>query len=98
MLVLPAELTQREAVACLAMLREVARAEQGPDWVLDAGNLDTFDSSALAVLLELRRDALRAGRRLVLRAMPARLRELAHLYGVAVLLESESGAGVSAGA
>lgn len=96
MLVLPAGLTQLDAVDCLAMLREVARAEEGPDWVLDAGNLSDFDSSALAVLLELRRDALRAGRRLVLRAMPARLRELAHLYGVALLLELESEPGAAA--
>ena len=45
-----------------------------------------FDSSALAVLLECRREALALGKTFAVAGMPARLRELAALYGVGELL------------
>ena len=56
--------------------------------VVDAGALGRFDSAALAVLLAFRREGLAAGKTLALRAMPARLRDLASLYGIAELLPS----------
>ena len=52
----------------------------------DASALDRFDSSALAVLLECRREALALGKSFAVTQLPARLRELATLYGVADLL------------
>ena len=88
MLVLPSDLTRIQASACLQMLVQGLRAEQGPTVVVDAGALGRFDSAALAVLLAFRREGLAAGKTLALRAMPARLRDLASLYGIAELLPS----------
>jgi phospholipid transport system transporter-binding protein len=48
--------------------------------------LTRFDSSALAVLLECRREASALGRSFAVRGLSPRLRELASLYGVAGLL------------
>ena len=56
MLVLPAELMHAQAQTCLTLLREAARAESGPLVWVDAAPLVRFDSSALAVLLECRRE------------------------------------------
>jgi phospholipid transport system transporter-binding protein len=85
-LVLPAEITHAEAGACLTMLLRAARAEAEPLALVDATALTRFDSSALAVLLECRRECLHDGKGFAVRALPARLRELARLYGVAELL------------
>ena len=53
---------------------------------VDASALVAFDSSALAVLLGLRRVVLAQGGALHITGMTARLRELASLYGVLDLL------------
>jgi phospholipid transport system transporter-binding protein len=86
MLVLPAELTHDQAVACCRMLAQGLRSQPDPSVVADAGGLVKFDSSALAVLLECRREALALGKTFSVARMPPRLRELATLYGVAQLL------------
>jgi phospholipid transport system transporter-binding protein len=86
MLILPAELTHDHAVACLRMLTQGLRSQPEPAVVADAGALAKFDSSALAVLLECRREAMALGKTFSVSRMPARLRELAGLYGVAQLL------------
>lgn len=86
MLVLPADLTRTQATACLRMLVQGLQAEPGTSVVVDAGALRTFDSVALAVLLEFRRQTLALGKTLMVRALPQRLRDLAGLYGVAELL------------
>ena len=86
MLVLPADLTRAQASACLRMLVQGLRAEAGPTVEVDASALGQFDSAALAVLLEFRRESLALGKRLVIRAMPEPLRDLATLYGIAELL------------
>ena len=87
MLVLPVDLTRAEAAACLQMLVQgLADESAAAAVVVDAGALVRFDSSALAVLLEFRREALAIGKTLVIRAMPARLRDLAIVYGIAELL------------
>ncbi len=91
MLALPQTLTQRQAGACLTMLQEGLRAETGHDVLLDATALDHFDSSALAVLLEFRRYGLAQGKSVLLRGLPARLRDLAKLYGVDPLLPVDAG-------
>jgi phospholipid transport system transporter-binding protein len=86
MLVLPAELTHDHAGACVRMLAQALRSQPEPAVVADAGALAKFDSSALAVLLECRREALALGKSFSVSRMPARLRDLATLYGVAQLL------------
>jgi phospholipid transport system transporter-binding protein len=86
MLVLPAELTHAQAPACARMLTDALRAEPGTEVVADANELRAFDSSALAVLLDCRREALTLGKTFAVRRLPVRLRELANLYGVAELL------------
>ena len=86
MLVLPVDLTRAQASACLRMLVQGLRAESGSTVVVDASALGQFDSAALAVLLEFRRESLALGKRFVIHAMPRRLRDLASLYGIAELL------------
>lgn len=89
MLVLPQELTQSQASACLTLLLQGLRAQSGPEVVVDATALNRFDSAALAVLLEFRRETLAAGKRLRVRGMPRRLADLATLYGIGELLLSD---------
>jgi phospholipid transport system transporter-binding protein len=86
MLVLPAELTHDQAPACARMLAQAIKVDADAAVVADAAALMRFDSSALAVLLECRREALAAGKSFSVARMPPRLRELATLYGVAELL------------
>lgn len=86
MLVLPSRLTHDEAPACALMLRQSLAGQSGSSTVVDASAVSQFDSSALAVLLECRREASALGRAFAVKGMPARLRELAALYGIAGLL------------
>ena len=86
MLVLPERLTHADAPACARMLAQALRSEPPAQIVADAGALREFDSSALAVLLDCRREALSQGKTFAVARMPARLRELASLYGVGELL------------
>ncbi|MBX9611551.1 MAG: STAS domain-containing protein [Burkholderiales bacterium] len=86
MLVLPAELTQHQANACLRMLLQALRQVRESVVVADATALKSFDSAVLAVLLECRREAMAMGKSFAVRGLPTRLRELAVLYGVAELL------------
>ena len=86
MLVLPAELTHAQADACCRMLAQALRSDPAREAVADASALRMFDSSALAVLLDCRREALALGKSFAVAHLPAQLRELAGLYGVADLL------------
>ena len=56
------------------------------DWQIDASQLQNFDSSALALLLDLRRSAAAASSMLSIHNAPARLTQLAQLYGVNELI------------
>ncbi len=85
MLVLPFEVTHANARACAHMLAQALRS-QTEAVVADASSLQKFDSSALAVLLECRREAQLQGKSFSVRGLPDRLRSLAALYGVAQLL------------
>jgi phospholipid transport system transporter-binding protein len=85
MLSLPATLTQDHARQCLEKLTEGVQAEAA-QVVVDAAELRQFDSSALAVLLALRRECARAGKRFAVQGLPQRLRDLATLYGIEGLL------------
>jgi phospholipid transport system transporter-binding protein len=86
MLTLPAVLTQAQASTCLSSQLAVLRAQTGDEVQVDASNLGQFDSSALAVLLEFRRETLGMGRRFIVKGLPERLQNLATLYGVAELI------------
>ena len=63
-----------------------AQAAGAQPWRLDASALTDFDSSALAVLLECRRLADAAGRTVQICDAPAKLGQLARLYGLDELL------------
>ena len=89
MLVLPNELTHTQATACLRMLVQGLHAQAGDQVVVDATGLSHFDSAALAVLLEFRRETLAMGKRFSIRGLPSRLRDLATLYGIIDLLSAE---------
>ena len=88
MLVLPTELTHQQAEACLRMLLQGLKAHRDEILVVDAAPLATFDSSALAVLLECRRAALLENRRFEVKDLPAGLAKLAELYGAEEMLAS----------
>ena len=85
MLTLPVKLTHELARACLDQLKQNVRSE-APQVVVNAASLRHFDSSALAVLLELRRECARLGKRFSVQSMPQRLSDLARLYGIEGLL------------
>lgn len=86
MLNLPATLTQNQAKDCLDQLTlDVQRANE-QQVVVSGEQLSSFDSSALAVLLALRRECARAGKRFAVQGLPQRLRDLASLYGIERLL------------
>jgi phospholipid transport system transporter-binding protein len=90
MLVLPADLVQATARPVLQVLLN-SLAEQGPgSVVVDASGLTRFDSTALAVCLQLIRVASKAGQTLVWQAIPERLASLARLYGIAELLPAQA--------
>lgn len=86
MLVLPAELTQAQASACLRMLVQGLRSQSADTVVVDAAALQQFDSAALAVLLEFRRESQAFGKKLTIRNLSPRLIDLAVLYGIDGLL------------
>ena len=86
MLALPVELTQEQASTCLEKMVQGLSAEAGPQVVVNGAALDRFDSSALAVLLELRRQCQSSGKAFAVTALPLQLLDLAGLYGVDKLL------------
>lgn len=88
MLVLPSEITIKQARACAVALQRDLKAIQTSQVVMDASAMVKFDSSALAVLLQCRREALGMGKSFVVQGISSRLRELATLYGIAGLLEA----------
>lgn len=85
MLILPSDITHSNARTCAHMLAQALRS-QSDAVITDASGLQKFDSSAIAVLLECRREAQIQGKSFSVRGLPERLRSLAVLYGVAELL------------
>ena len=83
---LPHTLLHEQANACLAQWEAQLALETTSAVEVDASALVEFDSSALAVLLGLRRVVLAKNGSLQVTGMPARLRQLASLYGVLELL------------
>jgi phospholipid transport system transporter-binding protein len=88
MLQLPTTLTQSQAQECLEALTVGVQREPDSQVVVDAAALHSFDSSALAVLLALRRECARVGKRFAVRGLSERLLALATLYGIEGLLPS----------
>ncbi len=76
-----------QADACLAQWVAQLPLDPKPAVQVDASALIEFDSSALAVLLGLRRLVLSRGGSVHINGMTPRLSELASLYGVLDLLE-----------
>ncbi len=83
-LTLPATLRHEQAMSWLAQLRLPAQA--GQTLVLDASPLQSFDSSALACLIEVHRRAIAWGGQIKVTGLPDRLQRLAQVYGLADLL------------
>jgi phospholipid transport system transporter-binding protein len=90
----PSQLTHDTCPAVLADWRaQIAAlpANAASDLSLDLSALTQFDSSALAALLALKREWNGAGQTLQFNALPAKLSQLAQLYGVQDLLATKPG-------
>ena len=81
---LPPVVTMAEARQVLEHLCPAIESDAAPS--IDASALTTLDTSAIALLLECRRVARAAGKPLPIDGAPAKLGELARLYGVEELL------------
>jgi phospholipid transport system transporter-binding protein len=64
-----------------------ARSDLPDRLTIDFAGIDAIDSSAVALLLEWRRQALRRGKKLEFVNLPANLLALATLYGVEHLIQ-----------
>lgn len=85
---LPARATLENAAELAANLTaEVANGMEGSSVLtVDASALTAYDSSTIALLLQVRRAAEAAGRGFAVTGAPAQLVDLARLYGVDGLL------------
>lgn len=83
---MPSRLTHAEVPAYLAQCESAWNGGGAGAAMLDASALHDFDSSAVAVLLELRRMAQARQVTIDVQGLPPRVRELATLYGVGELL------------
>ena len=83
---MPEQLTLSGAAQTLERLQQALGQQPGATVVLDAAPLKVFDTSAVAVLLELRNGLIGQGKTLQVARMPQRLQALVTLYGVAELL------------
>lgn len=92
---LPAEVTMGRAAALVAQVDAAAAAAAGT-LRIDAAALAELDTSAIALLLHARRAAQARGLTFELSHAPAKLRQLAQLYGVAELLPPEPGVSAAA--
>ena len=88
---LPASLTMASTAQCqLELSRRIGSSGAGSSFEIDASALQELDSSALALLLDVQRQAHERGLSLSLRGLPAQLMQLAALYGVSELLAEPS--------
>lgn len=87
---LPRSVTFENAAACsqalATALAQQKEAENVAQVLVDAADVENFDSSILAVLLQCRRDAIHRNKIFQVVRMPAQLQELSKLYGVDKLL------------
>jgi phospholipid transport system transporter-binding protein len=99
MVTLPDTLTLAQANAAVQSIEHAlgqGTVEKGA-LVIDATVLRSFDTTAIAVLLEARRLAQAAGRALSVRGAPPALVELSGIYGVDGLLGFEPAAPAHSG-
>ncbi len=82
MLLFPKNINHSQASSSVAWRAE-ARANQ---YQIDLAGIDVFDSSLLALLLDLRRSAASEGLALSIHNAPTKLTQLATLYGVNELI------------
>ncbi|MDI9329824.1 MAG: STAS domain-containing protein [Alphaproteobacteria bacterium] len=82
-LTLPATLRHDQVMAWLS---HAALPAQGQVRVIDASALQSFDSSALACIIELRRRADVQGAHWQVQGLPERLQRLAQVYGLSDLI------------
>jgi phospholipid transport system transporter-binding protein len=87
-LALKGDLSFETIPAVLAESAEYAARSDLPDRLtIDFAGITGVDSSAVALLLEWRRQALRRQKTLIFANLPANLMALAELYGVAELIQ-----------
>ena len=82
---LPAKTNLETVPGLLDTLKAALSTGSGPVRI-DAGALQAFDTSAIALLLHAQRLAAAAGRTIELIGAPDKLKQLAQLYGVEGLL------------
>ena len=70
----------------VALLAQGAQRFTAPSVTVDLSGVTEVDSSALSLLLEWRREAVRNGREIRFRNLPASMKSLAELYGITELL------------
>ena len=85
---LPVSLRHEAAMSWLAGLDPHMLSQSAV--VLDASQLSSFDSSALACCLEVHRRVQAAGGKLVLQGMPKPLQRLSQVYGLSELLVQQN--------
>lgn len=85
---LPQRLTIDAASVVLTQLQAGVAATADALVRIDASAMEDFDTSAVAVLLELRRHLLGSGRDVAIENWPDRLTALVRLYGVDELLKA----------
>jgi phospholipid transport system transporter-binding protein len=83
-ILLPNTLRHDQAMAWLEGVSLSSGSHSSAD--VDASQLTSFDSTALACLLEVRRRAQSSGVGLQITGLPTRLQKLAQVYGLADLL------------
>lgn len=69
------------------VLRQAGGAVSQKNLVVDFSGITDIDSSALALMMQWRREAEAAGKSVVFAKVPDNLRVLAELYGVSFLLD-----------
>lgn len=88
MLVLPKVITHHEAAACLKVFLQNIDRLDGPVEA-DASQLQRFDSSVIALLLQCRRHAAAQGKYFFVTSLPAAVLGLAQVYGIKSLLTDD---------
>ena len=83
---LPADASVDKAAALAALLPDALAQSGSGAWRIDASGLQHLDSATIALLMQARRLAQAAGHGFEVTGAPAKLRQLATLYGVQELL------------
>ena len=86
---LPQQISHENAEKVLAAgARSLEGLIAGTTWIIDCQSLQSFDSSALSVILSLKRRAAKASVMVELMAVPEKLASLARVYDLADIVLS----------